>query len=350
MVLLMVRYLAGGSQMKINDTRRALKDMLAVKVIRLGIKSRTMVAEFGEGNPYHDEKGRFDSGPGGGGKEQGDVESPSKAPGWLSADQKKVHDSLPESRKGDYIQQIQQENRSKDKGAGRQAGKPRQSAPSAPSGNNPSRPSGNGNREGVDYSVKTRKADGSPESVRYTGRDLRPLEAGYVPKLSDKEITDINTKENRGYDGKSRPAEYQGEAVHVDGKGWVPPYPHDFYKLNIAGVADILTKKDASGKTALDDLIRNHDTIDFRGGKPGSGKNDLYIYDGKAIGIPFKIAVAIDTSSGKVATIAPRNATLKEARDLVISGGHNPGNEIVNIKTSAGRERMAKLNGLGGKK
>src|SRR5438132_1279711 len=108
MVLRRVRCLVGGSQMKINDTRRVLKDMLAVKVIKLSLRAAGF--EFGEGNPYHDEKGRF-TGPGGGG-EQGDIEAPTAAPGWLSAEQKRVHDSLPESRKGDYIHQIQQENRS----------------------------------------------------------------------------------------------------------------------------------------------------------------------------------------------------------------------------------------------
>lgn len=327
--------------MRINDTKRVLKEMLANKVINLCIKAR---AEFGEGNPYHDERGRFDTGPGGG-KEQGDVAAPTKAPGWMTTEQKKVHDSLPESRREDYTHQIQQENRSKDKGAGRQAGRPRQQSAPTPASTPAQRPSGNGNREGTDYKVVTRKTDGSPESVRYTGRDLRPLEAGYTPRLNDQQINDINTKQNRGYDGQMRAAEYQGEAIYSKGNGWVPPYPHDFYKLSVAGVADILTKKDASGRTGLDHLLRDTDTIDFRGGKPGSGKNDLYIYDGKAIGIPFKIAVAIDTSSGKVATIAPRNATLKEARDAVISAGHDPGNEIVKINTSAGRTRMAKLNG-----
>lgn len=327
--------------MKIADTKRALKEMLAGKVYKLNLQA----VEFY--NQCHDDAGRFcEEGEGGGPANVRTMNAEHLVSEKAHLQGKNLGtDKVSRER----LKEISTEQRRRDSGGKQESASvsaPKTAAPSKTAA--PASASSHANpREGKDFSVVTRKPDGSPESVRYTGPELRPLEAGYVPKLSDKELNDINTKENRGYDGKMRAAEYQGEAVFVKGNGWVPPYPHDFYKLSVAGVADILTKKDSAGVTGLDHLLRDTDTIDFRGGKPGSGRNDLYIYDGKSIGIPFKIAVAIDTSSGKIATIAPRNATLKEARDLVISGGHDPGNEIVNIKTSAGRARMAKLNGNG---
>lgn len=336
--------LADGSQMRINDTKRALKEMLANKVIRLSIRA---MQQFGEGNPYHDEKGRFTDGPSGGSGGQSDSEGPSAAPGWMTTDQKKQHDSLEtQAERNNYVSSIQQANRS----AGSGSDKGRNTGPQQRSGNTkPSSPA----------KSSTSTSSGSGNVRIYSGPAPVIGQPHPVAKLSQEDIDAIKNPVTAR--GKPRPdaTEYAGLAAFVKGPGggWIPPFPHAAYKSAVAGITNLLYKTEANGKTALENLISDHKTIEYYDPHQAGKGNPTYVYDGREIGIPFPIGVSIDTNrqtnggvAARVTSVFPRKVTLEDARSRLDKAGVDTGIEIVDLKTAAGRTRMAKLSGEGGRK
>lgn len=341
MVRLMDQCLADGSQMRINDTKRALKEMLANKVIRLSIRA---MQQFGEGNPYHDEKGRFTDGPSGGG--QSDSEGPSAAPGWMTTDQKKQHDSLEtQAERNNYVSSIQQANRSAGSGKGQQRTGPGQQR--------------SGNVKTPTKTSTPSASSGSGNVRIYSGPAPVIGQPHPVAKLSQEDIDAIKNPVTAR--GKPRPdaTEYAGLAAFVKGPGggWIPPFPHAAYKSAVAGITNLLYKTEANGKTALENLISDHKTIEYYDPHQAGKGNPTYVYDGREIGIPFPIGVSIDTNrqtnggvAARVTSVFPRKVTLEDARSRLDKAGVDTGIEIVDLKTAAGRTRMAKLSGEGGRK